>query len=916
MATEAPIKYTDPLYASLDERVTQKLGLPSGLLEGIRTKGERSNADQVSEAGARTVYQIIPSTRKAVLDKYGIDAYLSPENAAEAAGLLLKESLARNKGDQATAIAEYHGGTDRANWGPRTKNYVARVTGGQQEAAQPAAQAPTQSIIARAYEAYRSGRMSPEDAAEFEADVNAGTVNLPLGASLIRRAEPSFAVPQSVVDAYKAGKMTPQDAAEFEADMRANPQLVPAGLTIKPFRAEIPGQTEGAPSDVSRAVPEPTLGEQVIGAGETALALGTGAIGGPVGAVKGFVGGLVDPSVTSIRQLEQATQQGAESFTFAPRTAAGQAQTSALGKAAQNLIPIAPLAPQIAGLQRAGQAARPTAQVLQQTVPQVARETAATAAQNVAAGARAIPERVGQMVGREPAPVARPASGVGQPMTWRNADTDIPVTFKGVEPQPGSDGRTYARVEVNGRESFVPFDELVGAQPTPGTMGSAGAAATDIATQRQALGQSLPIPIEQSLGQLTREPGQMRFESEVAKQSGKPGETLRDFTAEQNQRVARNFDALIDQTEAQKTNMLETGRAVVDEGLKKLADRSKAEYNVKFRKAREAGEMEDPTSMEGLANVLNESVAAEGNAPIIAATRKELQRLGGATMDEQGRVVGGELTLNQAEELRKFINKTMNTEGADLNYAPQLRSAIDAATEGLGGELYKEARKAYQRHAQLFKDNAIVKSLLDTKKGTSDRRVALEDVFQKTILNGSREDLSMLRRTLQVGKAQEGLQAWKELQGATLRHLAEEANAYGTVSNATDVRGNPIIQSNRLNNAVSALEEGNKLDFILGKQQAQMVRDLNELTKLVKTAPPGTINTSNTAATILGAIAEAGATGAATGLPLPVISVLRALSKNVKDRKLQAKVNEAIGRQAAANARPRAQVKPIDIKKP
>ena len=139
---ETPISYKDPTYAALDSAVTQKLGLPEGLLDSIRTKGERSNADQVSEAGARSVYQIIPATRDAVLKKYGVDAYLSPQNAAEAAGLLLKESLERNKGDAALAVAEYHGGTDRSNWGPRTKAYVGRVTGGNTGAAPAPVAAP------------------------------------------------------------------------------------------------------------------------------------------------------------------------------------------------------------------------------------------------------------------------------------------------------------------------------------------------------------------------------------------------------------------------------------------------------------------------------------------------------------------------------------------------------------------------------------------------------------------------------------------------------------------------------------------------------------------------------------------------------------------------------------------------------
>ena len=131
MATQqVPTSYKDPFWSDLAANTEQKLGLPSGLLVSVLTRGERSNADQVSEAGARTPFQIIPATRKAVLDKYGIDAYLNPQTAAEAAGLLLKESLDRNQGNIVLAAAEYHGGTDPKNWGPRTKAYMQRVSQG------------------------------------------------------------------------------------------------------------------------------------------------------------------------------------------------------------------------------------------------------------------------------------------------------------------------------------------------------------------------------------------------------------------------------------------------------------------------------------------------------------------------------------------------------------------------------------------------------------------------------------------------------------------------------------------------------------------------------------------------------------------------------------------------------------------
>lgn len=73
----------------------------------------------------------------------------------------------------------------------------------------------------------------------------------------------------------------------------------------------------------------------------------------------------------------------------------------------------------------------------------------------------------------------------GASMVWRNADTDIPVVFKRVEPQAGPDGRMYARVEANGRESFVPADELIAAAKPAAQPAQAAQAAPDVMPAQQ-----------------------------------------------------------------------------------------------------------------------------------------------------------------------------------------------------------------------------------------------------------------------------------------------------------------------------------------------------------------------------------------------------------------------------------------------
>lgn len=136
-SSRAPVdqyhSYKSTAYDELEAKYEQQYGLPSGILSRIRTRGERSNANQVSPVGARTVYQFMPSTRALFKKKYGVDAYAGPDQAAQAAALHLKESLDRNNGDANLAIREYHGGPDRSRWGKENRKYIGRAGYGQGE---------------------------------------------------------------------------------------------------------------------------------------------------------------------------------------------------------------------------------------------------------------------------------------------------------------------------------------------------------------------------------------------------------------------------------------------------------------------------------------------------------------------------------------------------------------------------------------------------------------------------------------------------------------------------------------------------------------------------------------------------------------------------------------------------------------
>lgn len=118
--------------------------------------------------------------------------------------------------------------------------------------------------------------------------------------------------------------------------------------------SQIPGLT--VPETIPQA-PEPTLGEQAIGAGETALAVGTGLTGGTVGMIGGTLKGLAEQILSgkfgtpeAARMVEESAMKGAQALTYAPRTQAGQEQTQAVGAVMQAALPVMPMTAELSAI--------------------------------------------------------------------------------------------------------------------------------------------------------------------------------------------------------------------------------------------------------------------------------------------------------------------------------------------------------------------------------------------------------------------------------------------------------------------------------------------------------------------------------------------------------------------------------------
>ena len=572
---------------------------------------------------------------------------------------------------------------------------------------------------------------------------------------------------------------------------------------------------------------EPSLGEKIVGAGETALTLGTGVTGGTVGMIGGTLKGLAEQILSgqfgtpqAANAVEQSAMQGAQALTYAPRTQAGQEMAAATGEALQQVTPITPMTAELGAISAGARAARPAM---------------AATAQRVAA------------------PVQAAATKVKVAETVKQA---IP----GAAPK----------------------------RPTPGTPASGGAAGVDMATLRQAKADELPVPIKLTEGQKTRQFEQQRFERETAKLP-EVGAPIRERFATQNKQLQQNLESFIDMTGAEAPDLRSIG-LTVDKALRDRAARDKTRIRTLYKEAEKAGEMEAPVKLDTVVQHLVDNAPEAEVANVLKATRAKALQLGVATEAPDGTLIAQPVSLKTAELFRRSIGGATNAEPTNIMQASQMRSLIDASTEGLGGNMYKQARAARARFGSDYENIGLVKNLLGQKRGSNDRAIAMEDVLRRSVIDPSTslDTVRQVRRLLQT-EGPNGQQAWKELQGGTLKFMRDEA----TKGVGRDELGNPILSPAQLDRVIGQLDKSGKLDFVFGKKGAEQLRIINDVAKDVLTSPAGAVNTSNTASVLAGMM-DIAISGTA-GVPAPIMTSFRLMTKGIKDAKTRAKVRKALG---------------------
>ena len=374
------------------------------------------------------------------------------------------------------------------------------------------------------------------------------------------------------------------------------------------------------------------------------------------------------------------------------------------------------------------------------------------------------------------------------------------------------------------------------------TMAGVGAAATPETVTRTQMAGQLRVPVQLSKGQAERELGQQQFEIETPKISPELGKPLVEAQARRNDAILQNFDAYVDATGKQTFGLEPTGRVVV-EALNKEAQKAKAKISQTYKQAKEAGETEQPVSYAPLRTFIEEQTPTVRAkiAPVLDVVNEQLTK-----NDPKGT---GQISINAIEDIYTLINKMYEPNTPNATYGRDLRNIINTVTEGQGGQLYQEARRLRQDYAKRFENIGAVNRLISTKPNSSDRVVAFEDIFQKSIINGSLDDVKNLGFALKRSGPQ-GQQAFKELQGQTIEFLKDQV----TKSIDTDMYGNPVVSPAKFKSAVRGLDQDGKLDYLFGKKGAQEIRDLMETTILVNAPLKGAANYSNTSSAIIRAL--------------------------------------------------------------
>lgn len=406
--------------------------------------------------------------------------------------------------------------------------------------------------------------------------------------------------------------------------------------------------------------------------------------------------------------------------------------------------------------------------------------------------------------------------------------------------------------------------------------------------------------IKPTLGQITRDPEQFRFEDQTGKT--KEGSALRERELDTNDALTKAIDDTdkLRGGRGDEQNVREAGQ-IIASALEENAQRSMANVNDLYKAARESGETKAIIDADPLKKFLADNEAEHGSLDVI---QRKLDRLEAKN--------GGALTIDDAETLYKTASDQTTYGDPSAVYMGRLKSVLNDITDGAGGDLYREARQARLTHGMEFEDRTAIARLIEKKSGSrTDYKTASEDVFNKTVVNSSLAELQDVVKSLASADpmvAPKSWQALRELQSQTVDYLLRRATEKGIPNE----RGTPGFSAPSLREAIKSIG-ADKMQFLLGDESLSSLQVTLENAKNAKQAP-GKVAGSDTSVNLADAAKKAALDAAlhhlSSNSKIPFVSsIAKYFEARSQAKALQGRIGESLNPHRASLAEIERQLK-------
>jgi hypothetical protein len=273
----------------------------------------------------------------------------------------------------------------------------------------------------------------------------------------------------------------------------------------------------------------------------------------------------------------------------------------------------------------------------------------------------------------------------------------------------------------------------------------------------------------------------------------------------------------------------------VDKTMLNLYEKKLKKVDDTYQAARDSGETKQIVGTAKLEQWLADNAPEAISVPQIQTIGAKLEALKKATNNQ--------VSIDDLENIYKVAGNLSKDNPSAATFMGQVKGVINEMTEGTGGDFYRKARMERKQLAKEFENVKRVDDLLSTKAGKTDRKVALDDVYNHIVVDGSLEEMRSVTQLLKKG-GPEGQKAYQELQGYTLQRMKDLL-----LKKADDETDKFVL--NKFNNFVTQLDREDKLAYMFGKTGRDTLVDLKKSINDVMVKEPGAVNYPNTAGAVV-----------------------------------------------------------------